>query len=127
MPLNSCPGTNRAPKVSCGYEATQIIDLPLELWRSICQSLRKDDIRSTRLACSLFNDAASPFFSSSSEDQKTLTAISVHPIYSKYIKQMYYDCTIYDPALIDDFNDVRYSRKCVRKFPEKKSNAIWPK
>ena len=113
-------------------DRTQLIDLPLEIWGSICQWLRKDDIRNTRLACSLFNDAASPFLlkrawlSSSSEDQKTLTAISLHPIFSKYVTEVYYDGTIYDPDLLDALNDRSY-RKCVLKSLKNKSKVTWPK
>lgn len=92
-------------------DRTHFIHLPLEVWGSICQWLGKDDIRKTRLACSLFNDAASPFLlkrawlSSISEDQNTLTAISLHPIFSKYVEEIYYDGTIYDPDLLDAFDD----------------------
>lgn len=119
--------------MASGMHRTQFIDLPLELWGSTCQWLGADDIRNTRLACSLFNDAASPFLlkrawlSSSSEDQKTLTAISLHPIFSKYVKEVYYDGTIYDPDLLNAFNNDRYYRKCVRKFLKNKSNFVWPK
>lgn len=57
-------------------------------------------MRSTRLACRLFNEAAYPFsleqvwLSSGSVDQKTLTAISLHRIFSKHVKEIYLDGTI---------------------------------
>ena len=114
-------------------DMTQNFHLPLELWGSICQWLWKEDIRSTRLACKYFNEAASPFLlrrvwlSSSSEDQKTLTAISLHRIFSKHIKEIYYDGTVYDPELLNVFNDERRYRKYVRKFLKRRSKTTWPK
>lgn len=116
-----------------GYNAARILYLPFELWGSVCQWLKKDDIRSTRLACRLFNEVASPFLlqrvwiSSSSEDQKTLTAISLHQVFSKYVKEIYYDSTIYDPDLLTIFNDDRSYGKYIRRFLENRSRTIWPK
>ncbi|KAF6228933.1 hypothetical protein HO133_007045 [Letharia lupina] len=116
-----------------GYNAARILYLPFELWGSVCQWLKKDDIRSTRLACRLFNEVASPFLlqrvwiSSSSEDQKTLTAISLHQVFSKYVKEIYYDSTIYDPDLLTIFNDDRSYGKYIRRFLKNRSRTIWPK
>ncbi|MCJ1244510.1 hypothetical protein MMC30_001708 [Trapelia coarctata] len=67
-----------------------------------------DDIRRLRLVCRAFNFAASPFLiptvylSSSQRDMDALTAISEHPIFSKHVTELVYDCRMFDQALTID-------------------------
>ena len=67
-----------------------------------------DDIRRLRLVCRAFNFAASPFLiptvflSSSQRDMDVLTAISEHPVFSKHVTELVYDCRMFDQALTTD-------------------------
>jgi len=67
-----------------------------------------DDIRRLRLVCRAFNFAASPFLiptvylSSSQRDMDVLTAISEHPVFSKHVTRLVYDCRMFDEALTRD-------------------------
>ena len=69
-----------------------------------------DDIRRLRLVCRAFNFAASPFLiptvylSSSQRDIDVLTAISEHPVFSKHVTELVYDCRMFDQALTRDKN-----------------------
>lgn len=48
-------------------------------------------------------------------------------IFSKYVKEIYYDGTIYNQELLNVLNDDRCRRKYVRNFLKNKSRIIWPK
>jgi hypothetical protein len=66
------------------------------------------DIRRLRLVCRAFNFAASPFLiptvflSSSRRDMEVLTAVSEHPVFSKHVNELVYDCRMFDQALTTD-------------------------
>lgn len=49
----------------------------------------------------------------------TLIAISHHRISSQYVKEIYYDGTIYDSELLNVFNDDRCQRKIYTQIPGK--------
>lgn len=118
------------PKMNFGFDATQSIHLPLALWDL---SLPIAGGRRYWEHPPSFNDAASPFLlqrawlSSSSEEKTTLTAISRYRIFSKYIKEMYYDGTIYDPELLNVSKDDRCHRKYVHKFLRNETKIVWCK
>ncbi|MCJ1473099.1 hypothetical protein MMC13_001749 [Lambiella insularis] len=67
-----------------------------------------DDIRRLRLVCKAFNYAASPYLiptvylSSSQRDLDILTAVSNHPVFSKHVTELVYDCRMFDQALVTD-------------------------
>ncbi|MCJ1390065.1 hypothetical protein MMC18_002923 [Xylographa bjoerkii] len=67
-----------------------------------------DDVRRLRLVCKAFNYAASPYLiptvylSSSRRDMAALIAISNHPVFSKHVSELVYDCRMFDQALITD-------------------------
>lgn len=75
--------------------------LPLEILTSIARYLEVDDIQRTRLACKALHDAGSPllikraWISSNPEDHERLTKISRHRIFAKYVREIFYDGTIY--------------------------------
>lgn len=93
--------------------AVNICSLPFELLTLVLHSLPVKDIKKTRLSCKVLNDAASQFLitrawiSSDPEDQNILTAISLHPIISKSIREIVYDGTIYDDRLVDSAGAVK--------------------
>jgi hypothetical protein len=82
--------------------------LSRELWTIVFQILSKEsnwpprnDIKSVRLTCRLFERLATPFLMSSiicaplSSPLTTLTAVSLHPVLSKSVKEVVYICNRY--------------------------------
>lgn len=83
------------------------VHLPLEILCSICQCLKVKDIQRARLACRALNIAASPFLihsvwiSSRPRDLETLSAISRHKVFSKSVREIIYDATVYESEFLE--------------------------
>lgn len=97
------------------YSVTQVSNFSWGPLGSVCQWLCNKDIKGTHLARRYLNEAA-PFvlrrvwLSSSSGDQKTLTAIFLHRIFSKHIREKYYDGTTWSHSTSSATRDVTESR-----------------
>ena len=95
-----------AQLVASGEIRTTRIDYPFDLRDT--RGAFTDDIKKARLVCRAFNFAASPFLiptvflSSSTKDLETLRAVAEHPVFSKHVLELVYDCRMFVEALTTD-------------------------
>ncbi|KAL9109241.1 MAG: hypothetical protein Q9187_008193, partial [Circinaria calcarea] len=105
------------------------LDVPPELLALVCQFLSLRDVKSARLVCQLFNFAASQFLisevylSSSKRDLDVLKSVSQHPVFSKHVTDLVYDCRVFDHTLVDD--EEAYTRELLR-IPLSPERREWP-
>ncbi|KAI9785347.1 MAG: hypothetical protein M1839_000365 [Geoglossum umbratile] len=101
--------------------------LPPELWAMVFQKLpsapgrqRRNAIKNVRLTCRLFEKLATPFLltriccASLSKPLATLTAVSLHPVLSRSVKEVVYVCERY--KLIETL--VEYKEALDRTQPQ---------
>ena len=97
-----------AQLVASGEIRTTRIDYPFDLRDT--RGAFTEDIKAARQVCKAFNYAASPFLiptiflSSSTRDLEALKAISRHPVFSKHVVELVYDCRMFVEALTRDRN-----------------------
>jgi hypothetical protein len=105
--------------------------LPPELWTMVFQMLSpRNDIENVRLTCRLFKELATPFLLSCiycaplSSQLTTLTAVSLHPVISRSVKEVVCICNQYQliKTLLEYKEALRRAElRAFRKFEEPKS------
>jgi hypothetical protein len=116
--------------------------LPLELWTMVFQMLSersnwppRNDIEKVRLTCRLFEKLATPFLLSRiccaplSSQLTILTAVSLHPVLSRSVKEVVYVCNRYQliKTLLEYKEALcRAETRAFRKFeePESKEESL---
>ncbi|KAI9700844.1 MAG: hypothetical protein M1836_002213 [Candelina mexicana] len=83
------------------------LEVPTELLIEIFKYLPRKDIKSTRLVCKEFQYASSQFLidrvylSGQTKQIEALTAVSRHPIFRNYVREIVYDAAHFDKRLTD--------------------------
>ncbi|KFY90164.1 hypothetical protein V500_05259, partial [Pseudogymnoascus sp. VKM F-4518 (FW-2643)] len=107
--------------------------LPPEVWTMVFQMFSEEDydIESVRLTCKIFEELATPFLLSPpriicaplSGSLATLTAVSRHPVFSKSVTEVVYDCNRYHfVKTITEYKEaLRGANPLFGKFKEPKS------
>ena len=105
------------------------LDVPPEVLTLVFQFLGLKDVKNVRLVCKLFSFAASQFLihevylSSSKRDLDVLRSVSEHPVFSKYVTDLVYDCRMFDHGLVED--KPAYAREFLR-LPVSPERRGWP-
>ncbi|OBT56267.1 hypothetical protein VE04_05116, partial [Pseudogymnoascus sp. 24MN13] len=104
--------------------------LPPEVWTMVFQMFSEEDcdIESVRLTCKSFEELATPFLlpppriicAPLSGSLATLTAVSRHPVLSKSVKEIVYDCNRYH--FVESITEYKEALRRADGFKEPKSD-----
>lgn len=82
------------------------VEVPAEILVEIFSHLPRRDIKAIRVVCKNFEAASSQYLfdrlyvSPQKFHLKILAKVSQHPVYSKYVEEIVYDCSLFRPELL---------------------------
>ncbi|KAL8895462.1 MAG: hypothetical protein Q9207_008164 [Kuettlingeria erythrocarpa] len=93
--------------LSMSAESTSLLNLPAEIWHTICTHINRSSLPSLRLVCRKLAEIAAPhlfrelYVNWLPRSISDITAVAAHPVLRQHVKRLVFELSILDPRYKD--------------------------